>query len=549
MNRSEKNNQINVTKVNRPVQITLISWVLLSTILTAQSQLLPLDHQVNNKLGLSLYSIDHPTHTSIHPFELRDITSGKNIDSLIGGEGILHSPDESWINRKLFHEHLIDITGDDYRIYGDITADLHLGKDFQDNRNTFVNTRGFIFGGSVNDDFSFYTEFFENQSIFPRYLDSFIRKNSVVPGQGFERSYAANMFDYAYSSAVISYRPSQYISFQGGHGKNFIGDGYRSLLLSDASFNYPYAKITADIWKLKYMILWTEFQDISSLKYEDRFSWPKKSGVFHYLDVRLTDRFTLGFFEGIIWLPQDSIVNRGIEWNYLNPIIFLRPVEFSLGSPDNVVMGLNASYRISNSTVTYGQILIDELTINEYFANKGYWANKYGIQLGVKSFNVLDVPGLFIQNEINLASPYTYSHKDPLKNYGHYNQSLAHPLGANFYEGIGIVEYSKNRYECRLQLNYSIFGADSSSQNSVGQNIYQSYDHRTTDYGNYIGQGIKTNLLYADIKVAYVVNPLTNLRFEASCTYRSLTSTIESSKTFWVNIGVRSSFRNLYYDF
>lgn len=174
-----------MTNVNRPVQITLISWVFLSTILIAQSQLLPLDHQVNNKIGLSLYSIDHPTHTSIQPFELRDITSGKNIDSLIGREGIVHSPDESWINRKLFYEHLIDITDDDYRIYGDITADLHLGKDFQDNRNTFVNTRGLIFGGSVNDDFSFSTEFFENQSIFPRYLDSFIRKNSVVPGQGF----------------------------------------------------------------------------------------------------------------------------------------------------------------------------------------------------------------------------------------------------------------------------------------------------------------------------------------------------------------------------
>ena len=75
---------------------------MVSTILIAQSQLLPIDHQLNIKIGLSLYSIDHPTHTSIQPFELRDITSGKNIDSLIGGEGIEHSSDESWINRKLF---------------------------------------------------------------------------------------------------------------------------------------------------------------------------------------------------------------------------------------------------------------------------------------------------------------------------------------------------------------------------------------------------------------------------------------------------------------
>lgn len=535
--------------MSRQIKIVLIVWGILCTILSAQSQLLPLDHQLQNKLGLLLYSTKNPKHTSIQPFELRDIVPGKNIDSLICGEMIAHSPGESWINRKLFYEHLVCFEGDDYKLYGDFTVDMGVGKDYHDGRNTYVNTRGYVFGGSVVDNISFYTEFFENQAIFPKYLDAYVRKYSIVPGQGYQRSYVANTFDYAYSSAIISYRPSKYISFQGGHGKNFIGDGYRSLLLSDAAFNYPYFKITADLWKIKYVMLWAEFQDISKRGSFDRFPWEKKSGVFHYLDIHLTDRFTLGLFEGIIWLPKDSTVVRGFEWNYLNPIIFFRPVEFSIGSPDNVVMGLNGRYLVSDRTVLYGQVMIDELTIDEYFKNRGYWGNKYGLQVGIKSFNPFDISHLFLQGEMNVASPYTFSHKEPQKNYSHYQQSLADPLGANFYELIGIVSYEMNRFDFRLQLNVARYGTDSSQQVNYGQDIAKSYNTRLQDYGNYIGQGVKNTLWYSDLRVSYLLNPLTNLRIEASYTFRSLETGGSESKTSWFAFGVRSSFRNLYYDF
>lgn len=311
-----------------------------------------------------------------------------------------------------------------------------------------------MFQGSVGKSFSFASDFYENQSKFPTYIDSFIRKSSVVPGQGYSKPFGAQSVDFANASAAFSYQLSPYVGVQVGHGKNFIGDGYRSMLLSDVAFNYPFLKITTDIWKIKYIMLWTEFQNISLTKKEDRFAWEKKNGVFHFLDVQLTDKLAIGLFEGVIWLPQDSTVNRGIEWNYLNPLIFLRPVEFSLGSPDNVVLGINTSYRFSNSIMSYGQFLIDELTVNEFFSNKGYWGNKYGIQVGLKSYDAFTISELYIQCELNTVTPYTYSHKDPSKNYGHYNQELAHPLGANFIESIGIANYSHKQYDFRFQFKY-----------------------------------------------------------------------------------------------
>ena len=44
-----------------------------------------------------------------------------------------------------------------------------------------------------------------------------------------------------------------------------------------------------------------------------------------------------------------------------------------------------------------------------------------------------------------MARPYVYTHSTPgqtaLANYTHYNQSIAHPLGANFNELLGIGRY------------------------------------------------------------------------------------------------------------
>ena len=52
---------------------------------------------------------------------------------------------------------------------------------------------------------------------------------------------------------------------------------------------------------------------------------------------------------------------------------------------------------------------------------------------------------LLLTVEHNLARPYVYMHSTPgqtaIANYTHYNQSIAHPLGANFNELPGIGRY------------------------------------------------------------------------------------------------------------
>jgi hypothetical protein len=480
---------------------------------------------------------------------MRDIAGGSNIDSLMSSGRVWDTTGTNWLTRKLFGEHLVDGRFDGYRLYADFYPDFQLGKDLNDNRWTNLDTRAIAIRGTISDNFSFSTEFYENQGKFPIYLDSYIRKNQIIPGQGYIKYYDPQTFDFAYASAIISYRPSKYLGITAGHGKNFLGDGYRSLMLSDVAFNYPYLKLTADIWRIKYMVMWAELQYIGSAKRLDRLPWDKKGSVFQYLDLAVTDRLSLGFFESFIWKEQDSTFYRGFDVNYLDPIIFLHPVGYSMGSPDNALVGLNWRYTLSEGSALYGQIMLDEFVVSHLIKNDGWWANKYGFQLGVKSLEPLKIRGLFAQAELNLVSPYTYAHMDPIKNHGHYQQSLEDPLGANFYEWIAIGEYTTGRYEFRVQGEYALYGVDSTAKSNVGQDIYKSYTTHTKELGNFIGQGIHTQLWYGQFQAAYVLNPVNNLRFEVSAVYRMLTSSIQSSRTLLVSVGLRGSFRNFYYDF
>ena len=61
---------------------------------------------------------------------------------------------------------------------------------------------------------------------------------------------------------------------------------------------------------------------------------------------------------------------------------------------------------------------------------------------GIKYINAFNLRNFDLQLETNIVRPYTYQHNDSIDNYSHYNQPLAHPLGANFAEVIAIAPIS-----------------------------------------------------------------------------------------------------------
>ncbi len=290
----------------------------------------------------------------------------------------------------------------------------------------------------------------------------------------------------------LRYEASEIFTFELGKAKHFWGNGYRSLFLSDNAAPYPFFKIKTKVWHIEYINLFSWQQGKLDLtapapQFEDKFT------SSHILSWNISPRTSIRLFESIIWQANDSLSSRGFDVNYLNPIIFYRPVEFAAGSADNAIIGLGLDFKIYPSYLIYGQLVLDEFLLDQFTAGDGWWANKFGIQLGIKGFDAMGIEGLYFQAEFNLVRPFTYSHGSPVQNNAHFDEPLAHPLGANFYEGLMIGAYEFGDWELRDHMSFTLKGDDPDGCN-LGGDIFRSYESPYRILGNYIGQGTRTEL-------------------------------------------------------
>jgi len=527
----------------------LVLLFVIPSSLISQNLYTYLSRDYNRNTEQATYSSKIRFHTSIQSWRIGDIERVTNYDSIHQLYRINRTIEKKWKQKawdKFLNDDVITLYRKNFWFAVNPLMNFDIGYETNDRETAWINTRGFEAKGEIGKSFSFYTNFYENQAEFVNYLDDNIRQNRVVPGQGMVRSFGDGGFDYAHSSAYIAFNAGQYFDFQLGYGKNFIGDGYRSMLLSDNAFNYPFLKITAQFWHIKYMVVYSQMQDIR--ENNENLGYPKKWAVFHYLNWAASKRFSIGIFETVVWQNQDSTGYRGFELAYLTPLLFLRPAEFANGSPDNMLLGLNASFIVGRHSTFYGQLLFDEFKLSEVTSRNGWWGNKYSWQLGFKSYNVFNVKNLYFQTEFNWARPYTYSHKSPIKNYGHYNAALAHPMGGNFWESVSFIKYNYKRFFFRYQFQYAEYGVDYDTLN-YGKDIYKSYDTRVDDYGVQVGQGVKTTVIYNDITASFLINPAYNLNIAIGYTNRAYRNEDETILTSYFHIGLRTSLSNFYYDF
>lgn len=518
--------------------------------LYAQPLLTPLNDDYDTGIKQAVYNPHVRFHTSIKPYLMSDLNKQFSTDSLMISRRINKTYNASWHQKafdKLFNTDLVTLKGVDYSIVVNPLLQFEYGNDNRSNKSTWINTRGFEVKGTLGNRFAFYTAFRENQAVFPAYLDANIRKSRVVPGQGLIRSFGNNGFDYAYSTAYISYNAMQWFNIQLGNGRNFLGDGYRSLLLSDNAFPNAYLKLTADFWHIKYTALYSQLIDIRD-RVNYNLGYDRKYTTIHYLSWAATPRLNISVFDAIIWQAADSLGQRGFDLQYLNPVIFLRPVEFSIGSPDNAMMGLNISYILAQSTVVYGQLVIDEFKLKEVTAGNGWWGNKQAFQLGIKSHQAFGIGNLFLQTEFNWVRPYMYTHFSELQNYGHYNQPLAHPWGANFWESVSRLRYNYKRWYIHNELLFGLYGDDLNGGN-YGHDIYQNYNTRVQDYNNSVGQGLKTEVFFNDLTLSYLLNPAYRLNLYAGLTLRRMSNDLVNEDDLIFRMGIRTSLERFYVDF
>src|SRR5690606_38167483 len=199
----------------------------------------------------------------------------------------------------------------------------------------------------------------------------------------------------------------------------------------------------------------------------------------------------------VVFSPDDSTGANQFRFDYLNPIIFYRAIEQQNGSSDNVLLGMDFKWIVARNLSLYGQFVLDEFVIDHIRDQNGWWANKFGVQVGGKYVDAMGISNLDLQGEINIVRPYTYSHGTNYGNYSSYNQPMAHPLGANFREVVGILRYQPlPRLNITGTLSLMEIGRDTTGVN-WGSNILKLNTTREQEFGNTLLQGVKSQVLFA----------------------------------------------------
>jgi hypothetical protein len=521
---------------------------------------IPLSHQDYARFDYYMNQVGNNAHTAQKPYLFHEVNK---YHDMIARDTLLYKNKSSWFGRKWWNENMISFKGNGYWFTLDFGVDLQLGKENDSDFDyTYNNTRMAVVQGGLGKNLNFHSVIYESQGRFANYFNRYAESiaadgggnPAIIPGFGIAKDFRETAYDYPLATGYLSYSPGELFNFQFGHGKNFLGDGYRSLFLSDVGSPSPFFKINTTFWKLKYTNTWMSLRDVRQEATIDG-AFTTKYMATHYLSYNITKRWNIGLFESVLW---DNSNDRGFDLNYINPIIFYRAIEFSTGPRSgNALIGLSSKYKFSDNFLMYGQLIIDEFSTSDVFGGEKSWKNKLGYQIGAKYFRPFNVENLFLQFEYNQVRPFTYSHNTVVLNYGHNNQSMAHLWGANFREFIAIARYEKDRFYGSAKVVFGEKGFDFNTEEdsfNYGGDIYRDERDRNGNTGIEIAQGNTTSIFHGELQVGYLLNPSTNFKVYASLIYRDFnplvnTATEFKNSTTWFSFGLRTDIFNWYYDF
>lgn len=481
---------------------SIVTLVLFSSRAYSQQQNIPLNTAFSFEIDKEIIISDSIQHVGFLPL-LQSRIKSIEAENYVPNLQFNTKSKKSFDSRKLFHEHIIQYKEGEVQFTIDPLVNFEFGQeqsDYKRDQALYKNMRGFLLRVNLGSKVSAASSFRENQVELPTYLSNKTDSSGVAFGQGRVKSFNKTGFDFAMASSNISYSPNEKINIQVGHGKHFVGYGYRSFLLSDLAFNYPYLKLNT-LWfkgKLQYQNLYTSFQDLvrinTSIESEGLFE--RKQGAFHYIDYAINSKFNIGLFEGLVLQSLDSTGNISIPINYWVPLIFLNTLIEEDPAKGNSLVGMNSNYKLKKNWQVYGQL-----------TNYGFKNMKPSFQIGSKYY--LHVLPIRIQLEYNSRAKNSRTNL-----FNHYNESLNANLFSEQKELIGSMLYKKGRILTQL----------------LGSVI----------------NGNQQKSTFVDVRQSYIVNPAYNLTFSAGIQHREWENNLGPENYFY--IGLSTNLQNLYFD-
>ena len=353
---------------------------------------------------------------------------------------------------------------------------LQQGFENDNDESVFFRSFGVTGRGLIGKKIGFQFLATANSEAGPQPFREFIGKTTAVPGANKYKIKGDDTSHYSYADlrGSVTWFVTKYINMQFGRDQQFIGSGYRSLFLSHFAGPQTFLKFNTRIWKLNYTNLYMELSPTPDMGINKLFE--KKYASMHHFSVNVTKWLTVGGFESIIFGRKDRY-----DFSYLLPVIFLRSIEQQNGSPDNANLGFDIKANILKKVQVYGQLMLDEFKKDDVLGGNYWWGNKQGYQIGAKYVDAFGVKNLDLQAEYNQVRPFMYQYKDTVGAYTHALQPLAHPMGGNLREAIGILRYQPiNRLYIFARLNFWKQGLDSAGFN-FGSDPNVDYETRPRD--------------------------------------------------------------------
>jgi hypothetical protein len=527
--------------------------------LPAQQLNLPLNHTMN--LGFLKWQAEKdsiPFHTGMKP-----IAESKNmrlhdfvqLNSTWGQKQFAYLfADWTWVKRKLKYESFFAARDKQVNLEINPLINFELGRDVGRNDAVamYKNTRGFMANVHITPKLSFSTSFYENQMRVQTYLMT--KANQLGPthpnaagnyvvdngyanffGQGRTKPFHSGGYDFSMATGYVSFKPINNVRVQFGTDKLFIGYGYRSLLLSDNSFSYPFLKTSVDFFKgrLNYTMVYASLMSLRRLPVytTPEATFERKALTVNYWSYIVNKKLEIGFMEATVWQRMANFAQKSFDYSLLNPVPLVNTARFGLDSTNNVLLGFQGRYRVNKKIMTYGQYMLDGF--DKHF--------KTGLQLGAIWFEPLGFKNWSTRFEYNMVTRYAYTQRVTLQNYGHYNLPLAHPWGAGFNEFIWFLNWRRSDFFAEMKWIYGFFRMQNGRE--YGKDIFLS-----DSAPEVVTTAVTSQIVYADFRLGYVINPITNLRVQVGFTNYYRFDGKARNNSNYLYVGVSTSLTNLYLD-
>lgn len=507
---------------------------------SAQQNDIPLNRDIYYDIDRNAADSGSTMHTGLRPL----IQSRADLRNVMG-----HRPDDKpyyyWLTEKLFKEHFVQVEEGGFHLTIDPVFNLELGREFREqsvySEENLLNhnARGIWIAADLGPTVSFQTTFYENQAALSSYLYHYAQQRGAVPGQGRLKHFNQRGLDFSWAMGNVSWTPRPWLNAQVGNGRHFVGNGYRSTLLSDNTSPYPYVKLSAlsNNKRFQYSVIHAKFQMIGEANRlrtgesgESLFYW--KRSTMHHLSVTLGPA-QLGLFSSTIWHNIDLNGVRAFDAMELNPLIGLNAVRYGFDGRHKQLVGFDGKVRLRKGMTAYGQFALDDPA-----------KERYAWQAGLHWFNVGGHKDLHLQLEYNTATPFAYSSSNYRMNYAHAGQPLAEVLGAGFNEAIAIVDIgltddlwlktTASVAEVRLDTGFTTTG---------GGNIFLA-DTEIADAGAWK----KAQRVWCDLSLAYRMNQMTNLQVVLGYRLRDLTPGATHLNSGYLYLSICTGLFNRYYD-